>query len=300
MMIDQSVFVLTGINILMGWSFYVILLSGQFSFGNAGFMALGAYAAGVATVKFQAPYVLGLLIAVVVGAVVGWLVGLPALRIRGIYLALATIAVAFLVENLFINLDYTGAQVGLYGLQGTTLPIVYLFVALLGLLLLRLQHSRLARSLQAVRENEVVASTLGLNTTYLKLLSFSTGAAFAALAGALYGHYIYFISPELFGFFQSIWPAFYVAIGGPQTVVGPVLGAAVVTLLPEYFQPLKEWRLLVFGLTVMAIIAVRPEGLYTRHMQERLVGLVARAVRPGRRQAGLASAPPGKPYTPAD
>ncbi len=297
-MLDQSVFVLMGINILMGWSFYVILLSGQFSFGNAGFMALGAYAAGVATVKFQAPYPVGLLLAVVVGAVIGWLVGLPALRIRGIYLALATIALAFLVENLFINLDYTGAQVGFYGLQGTTLPIVYLLVALLGLLLLRLQHSRLARSLQAVRENEVVASTLGLNTTYLKLLSFSTGAAFAALAGALYGHYLYFISPELFGFFQSIWPAFYVAIGGPQTVVGPVLGAAVVTLLPEYFQPLKEWRLLVFGLAVMAIIAVRPEGLYTRHMQEQIVGAARRLARLGRKPPGLASAPQGEPYPP--
>src|ERR687885_2911211 len=140
-MVDQSVLVLMGINILMGWSFYVILLSGQFSFGNAGFMALGAYAAGIATVKFQAPYLLGLLVAVVVGAVIGWLVGLPALRIRGIYLALATIALAFLVENLFINLEYTGAQVGFYGMTGTTLPLVYAIVVALGLLLLRLQHS---------------------------------------------------------------------------------------------------------------------------------------------------------------
>src|SRR5581483_3348580 len=198
--------------------------------------------------------------------------------IRGVYLALATIAFAFLVENLFINLEYTGAQVGMYGMTGTTLPLVYVIVVALGLLLLRLQHSRLARSLQAVRENEIVASTLGLNTTYLKLLSFSTGAAFASLAGVLDAHYIYFISPELVGFFQSVWPAFYVAIGGPETVIGPILGAAVVTLLPEYFQPLKEWRLLVFGLTVMAIIAIRPEGLYTRYMQERIVGAVRRVV----------------------
>src|SRR5207253_6094060 len=109
LMIDQAVFVLLGINILMGWSFYVILLSGQFSFGNAGFMALGAYGAGVATVKLGLPLAVGLLIAVVGGALIGWLVGLPALRGRGGYLALATIAFAFLVENLFINLDYTGA-----------------------------------------------------------------------------------------------------------------------------------------------------------------------------------------------
>src|SRR5579885_1522847 len=282
-MIDQSVLVLMGINILMGWSFYVILMSGQFSFGNAGFMALGAYSASVATVKFQLPYAVGLLIAAVVGAATGWLLGLPALRIRGVYLALATIGFGFLVENLFINLEYTGAQVGFYGMQGTTLPLVYGFVIVIGLLLVRLEHSRLAKSLQAVRENEVVASTLGLNTVYLKLLSFSAGAALAALAGALYAHYMFFISPELFGFFQSVWPAFYVAIGGAGTVIGPVLGAAVVTLLPEYFQPLKEWRLLVFGITVMVLIAVRPQGLYTREMQERLVqgvlALVGRARR---------------------
>jgi branched-chain amino acid transport system permease protein len=281
-MVDQSIFVLMGINILMGWSFYVILLSGQFSFGNAGFMALGAYSAGVATVKFGLPLAAGLVIAVVVGAGVGWLVGLPALRIRGVYLALATIAFAFLVENLFINLEYTGAQVGFYGMQGTTLPMVYAIVVVLGLLLLRLQHSRLARALQAVRENEVVASTLGLNTTYLKLLSFSTGAAFASLAGGLYAHFLYFISPELFGFFQSIWPAFYVAIGGPETVIGAILGAAVVTLLPEYFQPLKEWRLLVFGITVMLLIAVRPQGLYTRAMQQRIVGMLRQLWERGR------------------
>jgi branched-chain amino acid transport system permease protein len=274
-MIDQSVLVLMGVNILMGWSFYVILMSGQFSFGNAGFMALGAYSASVATVKFQLPYAVGLLIAAVVGAATGWLLGLPALRIRGVYLALATIGFGFLVENLFINLEYTGAQVGFYGMQGTTLPLVYGFVVVIGLLLVRLEHSRLAKSLQAVRENEVVASTLGLNTVYLKLLSFSAGAALAALAGALYAHYMFFISPELFGFFQSVWPAFYVAIGGAGTVIGPVLGAAVVTLLPEYFQPLKEWRLLVFGLTVMVLIAVRPQGLYTREMQR---WLLARAI----------------------
>jgi branched-chain amino acid transport system permease protein len=290
-MVDQSAFVLMGINILMGWSFYVILMSGQFSFGNAGFMALGAYSAGIATVKLQLPFAVGLLVAVFVGAAVGWLVGLPALRIRGVYLALATIAFAFLVENLFINLDYTGAQVGFYGMQGTTLPLVYALVVALGALLLRLQHSRLAKSLQAVRENEVVASTLGLNPTYLKLLSFSTGAAFASLAGALYAHYLYFISPELFGFFQSIWPAFYVAIGGPETVIGPILGAAVVTLLPEYFQPLKEWRLLVFGITVMVLIAVRPRGLYTRHMQQRIVATALGEVRRRARPASLGVRP---------
>src|SRR5690606_8700778 len=109
----------------MGWRFYIILLSGHISFGNAGFMALGAYAAGVVTTKLQLPLAVGLIAAVLVGAATGWLVGLPALRIRGVYLALVTIGFGFLVEDLFINLEYTGAQVGMYGMQGTTLPLVY-------------------------------------------------------------------------------------------------------------------------------------------------------------------------------
>lgn len=285
---DEAVLVFLGVNILMAWSFYVIHLSGQFSFGNAGFMALGAYASAVATVKLGLPYPVGIALGVALGTVVGCLVGVPALRLRGVYLSLATIGFAFLVENLFINLEYTGAQVGFYGLTGTTLPVVYGAVVVVGLLLARLQGSRLARSLQAVREQEVVAGTLGLNATYLKVLSFTIGAAIASLAGALYAHYTYFISPELFGFFQSIWPAFYVALGGRDTVLGPLLGAAIVTILPEEFQPLKEWRLLVFGLTVMLLAAVRPQGLYTARVQRSIVTFVRRLLPGGRsaRQVG--------------
>lgn len=279
---DESVWVLLGISILMGWSFYVILLSGQISLGNAGFMALGAYVSGIATVKLGLPYPVGIALGTAAGTVVGTLIGFPALRLRGVYLALATIGFAFLVEDLFVNLDYTGAQVGFYGLSGTTLPIVYGTVVAIGLLLLRLQGSRLARSLQAVREQEVVAGTLGLSATYLKVLSFAIGAAIASLAGGLYGHYTSFISPELFGFFQSIWPAFYVAIGGRDTVIGPILGAAFVTILPEEFRPLKEWREIVFGLAVVALAAVRPQGLYTGGVQ-RAIGAAARRVLPLRR-----------------
>lgn len=265
--LDPSVYVLLGINILMGWSFYVILRSGQISLGNAGFMAIGAYSSSAATVKLGVPFGLGLIVSVVVGSIAGWLLGIPALRIRGIYLAMATIGFGFLVQDLFSNLDYTGAQVGFHGMHGTTLPIVYLVAAVVALFFFRLQGARLGKAQQAVREHEVVASTLGLNTTYVKLLSFSIGAATASLAGALYAHFILFISPEHFVFWESIWPAFYVLIGGADTVLGPVLGAAIVTLLPEYFRVLQEWRLLVFGIVMMVIIALRPQGLYARDVE---------------------------------
>jgi len=270
MHVSESVLALLGVNILMGWSFYMMFLSGQLSFGNAGFMALGAYSSGIVTAKLHLPLALGLVVAVAVGALFGWLVGVPALRIRGVYLAMATIGFGFLVQDLFENVEYTGAQTGFYGMVGTSLPLLYGLVLVVGIALLRLQGSRLARALQAVREHEVVASTLGLRSTYLKLLSFSAGAAIAALSGALYAHYTSFISPELFGFFASIQPAFYLAIGGSQTVLGPVLGAAIITLLPEYLQPLQSWRGLAFGLVVILMIAIRPQGLLTAGMFTKL------------------------------
>ncbi|HEY0583026.1 MAG TPA: branched-chain amino acid ABC transporter permease [Chloroflexota bacterium] len=275
---DSTLLTLVGINILMAWSFYVIYMSGQVSLGNAGFMAIGAYASSVATVKFQVPFFGGLLVAIIVGAAFGWLVGLPALRIRGVYLGMATIGFASLVQSFFNNFEYTGTQVGFRGMMGTTEPILYGIIAVLLVCLVRLQRSRLGKALHAVRENETVASTLGLDVVYLKLLAFIIGASIASLAGALYAHFIFFISPEQFTFWQSAWPAFYVVIGGANTVVGPLLGAVVVTLLPEYFRALKEWRLLVFASVVMVLIAVRPDGLWSRAVERSVARLWSRTI----------------------
>jgi branched-chain amino acid transport system permease protein len=276
--VDSTLLTLVGINILMAWSFYVIYMSGQVSLGNAGFMAIGAYASSVATVKFQVPFFGGLLVAIIVGAAFGWLVGLPALRIRGVYLGMATIGFASLVQSFFNNFEYTGTQVGFRGMMGTTEPILYGIIAVLLVCLVRLQRSRLGKALHAVRENETVASTLGLDVVYLKLLAFIIGASIASLAGALYAHFIFFISPEQFTFWQSAWPAFYVVIGGANTVVGPLLGAVVVTLLPEYFRALKEWRLLVFASVVMVLIAVRPDGLWSRAVERSVARLWSRTI----------------------
>lgn len=286
---EATLVTLVGINILMAWSFYVIYMSGQVSLGNAGFMAIGAYASSVATVRFGLPFFVGVAVAVGVGALFGGAVGLPALRIRGVYLAMATIGFAALVQSFFNNFDYTGTQVGFSGMVGTTEPVLYGIIAVLLVFLVRLQRSRLGKALQAVRENETVASTLGINVVYVKVLAFTLGASIASLAGALYAHFIFFISPEQFTFWQSIWPAFYVVIGGTNTVLGPLLGAAIVTLLPEYFRALTEWRLLVFSLVVMVLIAVRPEGLWSRSV-ERRVGQLWRRSRiwrtpPGERAA---------------
>jgi branched-chain amino acid transport system permease protein len=241
-------------------------------------MAIGAYASSVATVKFQVPFFGGLLVAIIVGAAFGWLVGLPALRIRGVYLGMATIGFASLVQSFFNNFEYTGTQVGFRGMMGTTEPILYGIIAVLLVCLVRLQRSRLGKALHAVRENETVASTLGLDVVYLKLLAFIIGASIASLAGALYAHFIFFISPEQFTFWQSAWPAFYVVIGGANTVVGPLLGAVVVTLLPEYFRALKEWRLLVFASVVMVLIAVRPDGLWSRAVERSVARLWSRTI----------------------
>lgn len=261
---SSSIRVTVALNILMAASFYIMLATGQLSLGNAAFMAIGAYASAVLTVNFKLPLVPALVVAVVVGALGGALVGFPALRLRGMYLAMMTIGVEEAVQLFLTNFQYVGGSRGMRGLQGTTEPLVIVCVALVLLFLWRLENSRLGRSFEAVRDDEVAAGVMGLNTTYIKVLSFSIGSGIAALAGALFGHYMFFIEPANFDILRSVTPTFFVIFGGVQTFWGAVLGAIVLTLLPEYARPLASWRDSVYGLVILVMIIWRPQGLLSK------------------------------------
>lgn len=260
-----------GVNIILAWSFYIMLATGQLSMGNSAFMALGAYSASVATVKVGVPLFAALILAIVVGAFAGILVGFPALRVRGIYLAMMTIGIEEVVQSAFRNLQYVGGATGFRGMRGVTVWMVFLAVAILGAFLWKLGSARLGRSFEAVRDDEMVASTMGLNTTHIKVLAFAIGAAMASLAGALYAHFMLFIAPDHFDIWQSIVPAFYVVFGGVQTLLGAAFGAIVLTLLPEYVRPLREWSIVVYGLVIMAMMAYRPQGLISKSTSQRIV-----------------------------
>jgi branched-chain amino acid transport system permease protein len=256
---DQLFF--TGINLILAWSVYVVLLAGNLSFAQGAFMAIGCYASGVLTVKLGIPLVPAALAAAVLSALLAMLIGWPALRVRGIYLIMVTIGVTFCVRVGLENFKFVGGVQGFGGMMGADLTTVMVAVAVIGAALWGLSISPLQRILDAVREDDRVAESLGINTAWVKLAAFAVGAAIAAVGGALYGHFMNFVRPDNFDILVSIYVVLYVILGGVNNMFGPVLGAAIMTLLPEYFRVLAEWRPTIFGLVIVVMLLFRPEGL---------------------------------------
>lgn len=257
----QDYLFFTGINILLAWSVYIVLLTGNLSFAQGAFMAIGCYAAGIMTTRYGVPLALAIPAAMLLSAAVAVLVGFPALRVRGIYLILVTVGMTFCVRIALENIAYTGGVEGLKGMSGTRLWHLGLAIVAVGLLLFLLSRSPLQRILDAVREDDRVAASLGINLTYVKLLAFGAGAAIAGLAGALYGHYLIFVRPDNFDILISIFVVLYVILGGVNNMWGPLIGATVMTLLPEFIRALQDWRPTIFGLAIIVMLLLRPEGL---------------------------------------
>lgn len=251
----------TGINILLAWSVYAVLLTGSLSFAQGAFMAVGCYAAGYLTTKLGLPLLPATLLGAVLAAVIAALVGFPALRLRGIYLILATLGLTFCMRILLENLEFLGGIGGFGGMTGASLTQVAVAVLCVGVLLGLVSISPLQRILDAVREDDRVAAALGINVTAVRLIGFAAGAAIAGIAGSMYGHYMSFVRPESFDVMLSIYVVLYVVLGGVNNLWGAVLGAAIMTLLPEYFRVLAEWRPTVFGAAVLVLLLFRPEGL---------------------------------------
>lgn len=261
MISDQLFF--TGINVLLAWSVYISLLTGSLSFAQGAFMAAGCYGAGIMTVNFGWPLLPSALLAAGSAAVLAIILGYPALRLRGVYLILVTIGITFCARIALENIDYIGGVSGFGGMSGASLDTVLIAIGVVGLLLLGLSFSPLQRICDAVREDDRVAASMGINVTFIRLLGFSCGAGIAAIAGALYGHYMNFVRPESFDVLLSIYVVLYVVLGGVNNMFGPLIGATVMTLLPEYFRVLADWRPTVFGLVILIMLLFRPLGLLT-------------------------------------
>ena len=257
----QDYVVFVGVNIVLAWSVYVVLLAGSLSFANGGFMAIGAYVSGVLTVKFGVPLVVAAPIAGIAAGVIGVLVGFPALRTRGIYLMLVTVGVAVSVKAVIELIDYVGGIEGFGGMVGTTPWHVLGLVALVGCSLALLSKSPLQRILDAVREDELSAASLGINPVYVKLTCFGAGAFLAAVAGSFYAHYLIHISPDQFGIVLSVFIVLYAVLGGTNNMWGPPIGAAIMTLIPEFVRGLEAWRPTAFGLIILVLLLIRPDGL---------------------------------------
>jgi branched-chain amino acid transport system permease protein len=260
----QSLIAFVGINGLLALSVYTTLSCGQLSLANAGFMALGAYAGALLTLHSQAPFIAVLAAAALVPALVAVPLGLPVLRLRGVFLAIATIGFGEVVRLFFVNWDYTNGAMGLTAIpQRASLLTIWLSLALAVYVLARLRGSRFGAALEAIREDETAARTMGIDTTAHKLAMLVLGAGLAGLAGGLEAHFTFMVAPGGYGFARVVEMLVQAVVGGT------VLGAAFLTVLPEALRAVGSalrlspgpFRLLLNGLILLAVILYLPNGL---------------------------------------
>src|SRR5438128_1888381 len=254
-----------GINMIMGLSMFLPMTVGQLSFGQAGFMSIGAHIAVVLTLYAGVWFPVALLLAGLGAGLVGFLVGVPVLRLRGLLLALMTFAFGQVVEVFFLNFTPTGAAEGIKGIfPYTDLWYVYGFVVLLVIFLARLRHSRMGRAFEAVKLDETAAEAMGVNVTRAKLIAFATGAFVAGVGGGLYAHHAVFIQYDNFDFKRGVDIAMYMVLGGMDVFYGPLLGAFIITYLSTALQFLADWRWEVWGVIVILVMIFRPQGILGR------------------------------------
>ena len=257
----EGILIVVGINILLALGYWITVNTGQFSFGHAAFMAIGAYVASILTMNLGVPLIPALLAGGLAAGLIGALVGFPALRLSMLYLAMATLGFAQLTQIVFLNWDYVGRASGMTGMRGASLPLVVASVVLVVVYLWLVSRSRVGLAHAAVREDEAAARAAGLNVTQIKVVAFGQGAFVTGLAGGLYAHQILHIEPANFGVQQSLVIVLYVMFGGLSTFWGPLVGAGVLTVLPEWFDFLRDWYLILYGALFVLLMIARPQGL---------------------------------------
>src|SRR5512143_2647785 len=267
----EGLFVFVGINGLLALSVYATLACGQLSLANAGFMAMGGYTAALLTVHQPwIPFPLVLVAGALVPALIAMPLGLPVLRLRGVFLAIATIGLGEIVRLGLVNWEHVNGAQGIVAIpQETSLWMIYAALAVALFVLGRLRGSKWGFALEAIREDEPAARTMGIATAHYKLAMLVLGAALAGLAGGLEAHYTFMVAPNGFTFGRVVDMLVFAVVGGAQSWYGPVLGAAFLTLLPEILREVSPHlgiepgplRLMVNGLVLLAVILFLPQGL---------------------------------------
>ena len=256
--------IFAGLNIILAASLNLINgYTGQFSLGHAGFMAVGAYVGVVLTTNFQMPFPVALLAGGVSAGLLGALIGLPTLRLRGDYLAIATLGLGEIVRIVIINVPYVGGAAGFKGIQHLTNFTWVFFIMLAALFIIKnFVNSRHGRACLAIRENEIAAESMGIYTTKYKVLAFTIGAFFAGVAGTLFGHNMYILSPASFTFMQSFNILIMVVMGGLGSMTGSIAGALVVTFLSAALASFPNARMIIYALALILLMFYRPQGLF--------------------------------------
>jgi branched-chain amino acid transport system permease protein len=263
------------INIILAVSLNLINgHTGQFSLGHAGFMAVGGYTAASITLAVSkhissaaavpALFLVALVAGGLMAAVVGVIVGVPSLRLRGDYLAIVTLGFGEIIRVVFQNMESVGAASGLKGIpEYTNLFWAWGLAAVTVFVVASLVNSTYGRGFIAVHDDEVAASAMGINPTRYKVTAFVIGAFFSGVAGGLYAHHKQFLSPTGFDFLKSIDIVVMVILGGMGRTAGVILAAIVLTILPEFLRAFADYRMIIYSLLIIGLMMARPQGLFT-------------------------------------
>jgi len=265
---QSTIVIQVGINIILAVSLNITAgYLGQLPLGHAGFMAVGAYSAAIfwksGTLSGLPDVIAGIVIAGVVAAVFGIIIGVPALRLKGDYLAIITLGFGEIIRVAIINLSsITGGTPGLRSIpKHTDFLLVYICVVVICAAIHFMMKSRHGRALLSIRDNEIAAESCGVNTTYYKVMAFSLSAAFAGVAGALYAGNLGILAPVNFGFMNSINILVTVVLGGMGSMTGSIIAAGILTSLPFALQGFNEYRMIVYALLLIVMMIFKPTGL---------------------------------------
>ena len=252
-----------GVNAMLALSIYLTLSCGLLSLANAAFMGIGAYAAALITMQTALPFPVALAAAGIFPALVALVIGIPTLRLSGVYLAMATLGFGEVVRVIILNLHFTGGPMGINGIPQKTEFWHILALLLLTLYVLaRLRRSKVGRAFEAIRADDVAARLMGINVARTKLLAFVMGAVIAGVAGGLNAHYTFTIGPGNYAFENAVDILTMAVFGGTSNLIGPTLGATILTLLPEVLRQFKDFRLAFNGLILIVVILYLPKGIW--------------------------------------
>jgi branched-chain amino acid transport system permease protein len=266
----EGILVLLAINTVLAYGAFLPIAAGQLTLGVAGFAAVGGYVSAYLSNNAAISALVAIPLGGLAAGAVALVVAVPVLRTRGIYLALATFALGEIVRASILNLEVVGGAAGYPVADFIRFPTVATFAVGVTVFVWLLFATRFGIAITAVHDDERVADLMGLNVRAFQVSAFALGSALAGLGGGLYAHHFNYVEAQYFGVSLSMSIVLYVLFGGTQSVIGPLVGAAVFTLLPELLRDSAQWRYVLFAALVILVMAVRPQGVITGAQVRRL------------------------------
>lgn len=262
----SGIIIVAGINIVLATSLNLASgYLGQLTLGHAGFMSVGAYVSAIFTLSFQTPFFVSLLVGALAAAIIGLIIGIPTLRLKGDYLCIITLAFNEIIRVIMLNLEITNGAKGLMGIpRNSSFTVVFVSVCITIYCIYSIVKSRHGRAMISIREDEIASELSGIPTSYFKIMAFVISAFFAGLAGGLYAHYMGMLVPKTFDYNKSVEILVMVVLGGLGNLKGSVIAAIVMTVLPEFLREFADYRMLLYAVVLIATMIIKEKNLTSR------------------------------------